>query len=235
MNHYIITILLLCPFIVFSQESSEDSTARKSFVSHKYFVGLEYGIAFDDGKSKLNDALQNTYGVQFLERNHFQLSFKNPASIGSSSLPMNTFDSEFGLAYWPRVLQNSGDTIDLKMSGFAFNFSFGKDLLYFLEWADLSTKIGFNWGMDFLRIGDRKLRNPYFAPKANTELRFFLGRIALTAKAEYLYDVSKFRWKPDPMSPADDYAFKHQYFSFAFGIGYCFSDNIKGQEPLPPY
>ena len=226
-------IFLFLPFTNLSQEINTDSTARASWVSHKYFWSAEYGLAYDDGKSKLNEAMFNTYGVNILDRTYFQAGFKGPISISGNSTKLNTYDGEIGFTFWPKEIRNSGDSINLSMSGFAFNYAMGKDFLYFLDWVDLSTKIGFNWGMDFFRQGDRKFRNPYFAPKVNTELRFFIGRIALTARAEYLYDVTRFKWKPDPLTPGDDYAFKHQYFSFSFGLGYCIFPQTYPEEPEP--
>lgn len=117
-----------------------------------------------------------------------------------------------------------GDSINAKMTGYNLGFSlWGYDLFLKKRNIDLAITIGANTGR--LRLyGNRSVQsqNTYFSPKARLSAKVFIGKIAITASAEYEHDVTSGKWtklwlfKPNTEVP---YGFYQSGFTFSLGIG----------------
>ncbi|MCB9195818.1 MAG: hypothetical protein H6598_06315 [Flavobacteriales bacterium] len=97
-----------------------------------------------------------------------------------------------------------GDTLSVKMRGFIFSNLYGKDLFQEkIEWIAINGLIGFNTGRLVNPLGSRsKLKNSFFMPCAEIQLRLFFGKIGITFLANYGIDISSPAWK---ISGTQDY------------------------------
>lgn len=207
--------------ILFAQDSSDFKKRDRIFLPDHSLWSISAGQSMFPAFIKKN-LFQNTFEhLGFNDkRNFISVQIKGHLLMTRScSEREGEFDGIFGLSvFMPEILKT--DTTKFSLNGAEFNFFYGKDLLFFVKWLDLSPHVGFNWGMDVLRAENKLRRNPYFVPATNLEFRMFIWKIALTAVAEVGYDITSSKWKRKETSFNDVYGFKHHYTSFSFGVGW---------------
>lgn len=181
---------------------------------------------------------QHLYSQSFYELNtlkHFKLAAPvTIAGIGISGI----FDYKTGkragsysssISYHHILPQNIKiDSTDIKIMGFNVAIGvWGMDILHRLEKADIIVSAGINTGR--LRIRESKLvqaKNPLLSPKISVMPRVRLGRIALSACAEYGYDISFAKWRKLRFAddvPAGLDKFRQSGLNCVFSLGYVIS------------
>jgi hypothetical protein len=88
------------------------------------------------------------------------------------------------------------DTLSPELGGFVVGFAYGRDVFRGSELLDMIVGMGFNTGR--LRLHDSELlnqKNPFIAPKISLQPKFNLGKIALSVRLEYEYDISRAEWR----------------------------------------
>ncbi|MFN8863743.1 MAG: hypothetical protein ACK500_08845 [Flavobacteriales bacterium] len=88
------------------------------------------------------------------------------------------------------------DSLSPELGGFVAGFAYGRDVFRGSELLDVILGIGFNTGR--LRLNDGQLinqKNPFLAPKISLQPKLNLGRIALSVRLEYEYDISGADWR----------------------------------------
>jgi hypothetical protein len=95
------------------------------------------------------------------------------------------------------------DSIRAKMTGFSMGLPlFGFDLLRRSKMVDFLIVAGANVGRLGLGGDDRvRSKNPFISPKLLVMPRIALGKLVISAKAEYSYDVSEKQWKNRMFGP----------------------------------
>jgi hypothetical protein len=88
------------------------------------------------------------------------------------------------------------DTVSARLTGFVFSASIGLDLLGNSKHFNLMVSGGFNTGR--LRMYQNELlrqKNPFFSPKISVEPGVRFGKVILSLKVEYEYDISSGNWR----------------------------------------
>ncbi len=89
------------------------------------------------------------------------------------------------------------DSIKCRVNGFVFGFMlFGRDVFKKMDHFDFIICTGFNTGR--LRLEHNELirrKNAFFSPAVAAVPRLRIGRLVLSARFEYEYDISSPRWK----------------------------------------
>ena len=88
------------------------------------------------------------------------------------------------------------DTVNGRLTGFVLSASIGFDLLGNSKHFNLMVSCGFNTGR--LRIYQNELlrqKNPFFSPKVSVEPGVRFGKLFVSLKGEYEYDISSGNWR----------------------------------------
>ena len=95
----------------------------------------------------------------------------------------------------PQQIRTS-DSLKGKLTGFVFSGSIGFDLLGNSKHFNLMVSGGFNTGR--LRMYQNELlqqKNPFFSPKISVEPAIRFGKLIISVKGEYEYDISSGNWR----------------------------------------
>jgi hypothetical protein len=131
------------------------------------------------------------------------LDFSKPLQIigvGASGQFVSTRDGHFlGHIIYNQIVPQTisvQDTLESRISGFAFSFAYGRAFTTPSEKFALYYFVGFNTGR--LRLfGNETLKqkNPFFSPKIGIQPKVKFGRISLTMIFAYEYDLSQPTWR----------------------------------------
>lgn len=121
------------------------------------------------------------------------------------------------------------DSINSKLSGSTFSFSFGKDLCYLIDNFDLVVSGGIDVGRLMLSNPDYKLmKNPFFNPTISVQPKVKIKHFVLSLRVDCWNDMSTARWKEALVtrySKRPSYAlenYRQSGMRFLVGIGYSF-------------
>ncbi len=140
---------------------------------------------------------------------------------------MYSFSGAFNVVQMIPISIKLNDTINAKLRGFNVGVPiFGFDALYKYKNIDFLIFSGVNIGrLKIFKKDYINKKNPYFSPKISLMPRVALGKIVLSATAEYDFDVFSTRWKNPIFEKKYSNTlsgFRQSGFSLIFGLGLKF-------------
>lgn len=235
-------IFIILSFFSFSQKRDSLSIIEEDVISHEDSLNW-YGIdSFPHWTSKYQTKFTS---IDIIYRNKFyDADFRNQlprvSNVNLPSLPyfigiQNTtqlninreicFSGTLSIEQMLPVNIQLNDSINAKLRGFNVGVPiFGFDALHKYRNIDFLIFSGVNIGR--LKIYKKDYinkKNPYFLPKISLMPRIALGKIVLSATAEYDFDVFSTRWKNllfEKKYSNTLSGFRQSGFSLIFGVGY---------------
>jgi hypothetical protein len=122
------------------------------------------------------------------------------------------------------------DSVSGKISGSLFGFAAGRDLFAKVDAFDFHIGGGLNFGRLKLVGNDLlHLKNMFISPKLSVLVKVRIGKLCLSAGAEYAYDISGSDWKEKifPTGKRSTVAvsgFNQSGMNFTVGLGWRISD-----------
>jgi len=121
------------------------------------------------------------------------------------------------------------DSIKCNINGFVFSASlFGWDFFPKSKYFHLLFSGGFNTGR--LRLGGNewvRQKNPFFSPKLSLQPKIVIGKIILSVRADYEWDISSKNWRRTVFATKDKInldSFKMDGTTVFFCFGFVLSD-----------